>query len=251
MKKRALLFIHGIAGNPNVFDFLKASLPFGEEAFFLVLKGHGEDGRNFGRCSYPLWREQVKTMVESLLERYDRLVLVGHSMGCLLSLEMAVLFPERIEFLFLLCPPLRIRVRLLPMLKNVFYAFAGERRISDPDILAARRCCGVPVRRNPFSYIPWARPFLSLLVHVPKVRRLLPGVTVPIHAFHCRRDELVSQRSARDLALPVARNVLLADSGHYLFAEADAKRVRDSLLARLADGSPSADSSGQRQSDRL
>ena len=225
MSRKALLFLHGIAGSPRIFDFLQESIPPELDAFFLVLKGHLPDEGKFGRQSYPIWKEQVRKEVERLLSSYDSLVLVGHSMGCLLAMDMALLFPERIEFLFLLCPPLRIHVRLFPMLKNIKCALFGTGKSEDESVLEARRCAGLLLSHNPFSYLPWARPFLSLLWNIPKVRERIRDLKTPFHAYHCGKDELVSLKAKKDLLLPQGKNSVLENSSHYLFVDGERERV--------------------------
>ena len=234
MKEICFLFIHGIAGSPRVFDFLKTSLPSGVDVFFHVLSGHGEDSRSFGRKGYPLWRKEVLRRADALLSEYRRIVLVGHSMGCLLSMEIALSYPDRVSPLFLLCPPLKIGVRPVPMLSSMARVlFARPPR--DEAMAASWRCSGLPLSRNPFSYIPWARPFCSLLWNIPKVRKRIGNLSVPYLAFLAGKDELVSIKAIRHLP-PVGKAVLLPESGHYLFSPEEEKTIRMAFSDFVSNG---------------
>ncbi len=235
MRKTAILFVHGIAGSVQVFDFMKASLPDGMDVFFKTLEGHGSDWKNFSRCRFPLWIKDVERTLQDILSQHDSLLLVGHSMGCLLSLEMARRYPDRVKGLFLLCPPVKIGVRILPMLKTSLSALSGKES-KDEAIRESHRCSGLPLSRNPFSYIAWAPPFLSLLVHVPKERKKLRKPDAECVALVSQKDELVSKRSGKYLERAGIETIRLADSGHYLFSGKDRDRILE-RFSRFLSGS--------------
>ncbi len=234
MKKEAILFVHGIAGSPCVFDFMKASLPKDVDVFFKTLEGHGEDYKDFSHCRYPLWIKDVERTLLEILDDHEKVFLVGHSMGCLLSLEMVRRHSERISGLFLLCPPIKIGVRIKPMLKTCFSALTGKES-KDESVREAHRCSGLPLSKNPFSYFPWAAPFLSLLIHVPKERKKLEKPSVNCVAFVSQKDELVSPKSSKYLERAGIETIRLENSGHYLFSLDDQKTILERWQRFLTD----------------
>jgi len=57
-----VLFIHGILGKPDYFDFLRPHIP--AEGFHtedILLEGHCDTPKAFGRASMARWRSQAKS----------------------------------------------------------------------------------------------------------------------------------------------------------------------------------------------
>lgn len=71
-----LLFIHGILGKPEYFNFLQPYVPEGFHTTAILLDGHGKGPREFAGSSMEQWRRQVAEVVPTrvYLSTHDEMV---------------------------------------------------------------------------------------------------------------------------------------------------------------------------------
>lgn len=220
-----IVFIHGICGNCSIFDFLEPEVPQGAVVRMVTLPGHGGNALDFSQASMRRWRESARQAVDELAASCSRVIGVGHSMGCLLLMELAA--RGRLEKLFLLCPPMKVRLRQ-PLFANIAKVAAG-RVGQDPTAIASAKAYGIAVDLNPLHYYGWAARFLELFSAIRHAKRqTMAQLQCPVWAFVSARDEMVSPDSARCFAShPTARLAILPSSTHLYFAPADRRAVAD------------------------
>ena len=88
-KKYAVLMIHGIVGSPAHFRALYPAIPENWTVHNILLDGHGKGVSDFSRSSMQKWQTQVERAMEDLLSRHEQVLIIAHSMGTLLALELA------------------------------------------------------------------------------------------------------------------------------------------------------------------
>jgi pimeloyl-ACP methyl ester carboxylesterase len=115
--RATVLFLHGIGGSGAAWDAVIAGLPRDINVISVDLLG-------FGQSPHPRWatyststqaRSVVATLLRLKLKR--RLIIVGHSMGSLVAIEVAKRYPLIVRSLILCSPPFysdREARRLLP-----------------------------------------------------------------------------------------------------------------------------------------
>ncbi len=218
--KRAYLFVHGIIGTPDHFDELIPILPDDVSVWNLLLDGHGSGVAEFSRASMKKWRGQVRDAVDELAKSHDEIYVVAHSMGTLLTMEQA-LCNEKIVKMFWLQSPLRLCIRPR-MVKTVMSVYFDKVKEKDVDIVAAKRCCGIVHSGNIFLYTGWIPRYFELFAKMSATRRDLKLLKTPCVACQSRRDEMVSNRSARLLRKNPCITVYELDgSGHFYYADDD------------------------------
>lgn len=233
----AVLFLHGIIGTPRHFDcVLKMVQVVPEEWSYvnLLLPGHGSDCNTFANSTMAQWRDAVEQCLNELAVSHRHVVLVGHSMGCLLALELAINFPKRIAGLFLLSVPLCPFVRL-SAIGPCIRLCAGKVRPDHPAEVAMSNACSICLSKNPLTYLRWVPNYWQLLRLAGKVRRDLHRLQTDCIAFQSRHDELVSNRSTVLLRRCSSVQVHeLPESFHYRYSDADGSAVMD-CFCRLID----------------
>lgn len=81
-----VVFIHGILGKPDFFDFLRPCIPAdGFHTVDILLEGHCATPQDFARASMARWRGQVDATVQRLRADGRRIVIAAHSMGTLFA----------------------------------------------------------------------------------------------------------------------------------------------------------------------
>ena len=221
----AVLFIHGIVGTPRHFQELIPLVdlvPREWSVYNILLDGHGRTVREFSRTSMEKWHSQVHDVFQMLSRSHKEVILVGHSMGTLFAVELAVARPDVVSELFLLavplCPGLRVD-GMWRILKMVF-GFTNE---NDPVESATKKVCGVTTTTKLWRYLPWIPRFLELFCEIYRVRRLLPSLNIRSVAFQSRKDELVRNRTERVLRKYSAiETIVLENSTHFYYAFEDA-----------------------------
>jgi len=101
-----LLLIHGAGGNHLQWPAALRRLP-DADVYALDLSGHGRS-EGQGCQSIAAYRDAVLELMEGL--HMERAVLVGHSMGGAIALEMALRYPNRMAGLVMIGSGARLRV---------------------------------------------------------------------------------------------------------------------------------------------
>ena len=198
----AVLFIHGICGSSRHFRHiipLTSQVPADWSYVNLLLEGHGGTVKDFSSASMEKWKDQVWNEFRRLSETHDRVVVVGHSMGALFALQLAVEFPEKIPFLFLIGAAIRPWVSLRGLYCCLRATF-GLARQDHPVEAAIVSAGGIRLTKKLWQYIPWAPNMIALLLESRKTEKLLPNLQTKTAVFQSRADEMVSQASVRVLS---------------------------------------------------
>lgn len=219
-----VLLIHGILSTPRFFDRFLSAIPQEWDVYNMLLDGHGGTVKDFSRTSMDRWKEQVEDRLTQLCARYKRVVVMGHSMGTLLSIGAAPRHP-RVEAMLLLDVPLRVRVKWV-MIPRALKAVFGSIDESDPVEAATRSCAGIRLTRRLWQYPGWIPRFLELLRLCRETREKVGDMAVPCHVFQSRLDELVSPRSSEYFGdNPHITHIMLEQSGHFYYPEEDMARI--------------------------
>jgi len=226
--KNAVLFLHGIVGTPNQFRVLiplEDLVPPDWSVYNLRYPGHGGDVTGFGRSNMGQWRGYAREAFLELAERHEKLFIVGHSMGTLFAMQLALEFPEKVCGLFLLNVPMRPWVRLFCVANCLRLAFDCIRE-DHPLEACFQKACGVTPTALVWRYLPWIPRILELFGEIHRTEKVMGKLTVPCIAWQSRRDDLVSNLSAPVLRRSGVMEVQeLPDSTHFYYAPADKSRV--------------------------
>lgn len=215
-----IVFVHGIVGNNRIFDFICPHLPEGSVVKYVVLDGHGGNALDFSRTSMSVWRRQVEDTVKDMGGMCEKVVGIGHSMGCLLLLDEEV--RRRLSGLFLLNPPLKIRLRT-GLLKNAFKVALGYTE-KDAVARAAEEAYGISVDLNLMHYYGWPSRYLELFAEIRRIRRsLLVRMPCPVSVVLAEKDEMVSVTSMEIFEGKENINVLLLPESHHYYYSPDDK----------------------------
>lgn len=229
--KNAVLLIHGIAGSPGHFRDLVPVIPPEYSVYNILLDGHNGTVTDFGRTSMAKWKAQVRAAFAELFARHEKVVIVAHSMGTLFAIQAAIDHPDKIVRLFLLSVPTRPWLRFSTICTCFRVAFG---KLDDPRAQAMRSDTGIQLTPKLWEYVSWAPRMLELLAECRRVQKILPRLHTPTLSFQSREDELVSIRAFRDLEFhPYITNVMLLDSGHFVYGKEDTAYLQACLKSML------------------
>ena len=94
MEKRAIILVHGFAGDTREVKPLADALRLsGESVHMIQLVGHGQGRAELSRYSHRDWLNYAFRDVEAIAKEYDELVYIGFSMGGFICTELARRLP--------------------------------------------------------------------------------------------------------------------------------------------------------------
>lgn len=222
--RAVIIFTHGIMGSPVQFEDLTQA--FGQEYSYvnLLLPGHGKTVKDYVSSNMKQWQQYLNDRIEKLASQYDKIILVGHSMGGLLSIRAALSRPEHIRGLFLLALPLKIRISQYFIIRGLKIVFIPKSK--DLRIKIAQDSSSVPLR-SWLAQIRGIPRIIELILEAREIRKIAADLRVPVAVLFSRHDEIVSVKSANWLTgMQNARVQILEHSGHYDYSETDRLKIR-------------------------
>lgn len=229
--RTAVLFVHGLLGTPRFWQPFLAQVPEAVSCVAMTLPGHGGTVPEFGKVPRGAWREAVDRAIAGLCATHERVYIVAHSLGTLLTINSLTDHPRQVAGMLLIAVPLRLWVQPRAIAANILKGLGlGE----SPEVLATYY--GTEQDARPWRYVCWLPRYAELFAESAAARRNIGRLTIPTEAFMFRRDELVSMRSAALLeANPAVHLTNLTASGHHAFAPEEQVRMLEAFGRMLAE----------------
>lgn len=222
--RTAALLLHGFTGSPSsLLPVARALAAAGFEARAPLLPGHGTHWRDLDRTGWDDWAAAARSALLDLAGAADRVVVVGHSNGGALALDLAERLPDMVTGLVLINPAISLadpRLAALPVLRRL--------RATVPGVAGDVARPGVTVvgyDRTPLAALA------SMLRGWRSVRAQLPAVRCPLLLLRSRVDHVVDPGGARTLLGRISSAdrevVLLERSFHEAPVDHDGPEVAD------------------------
>lgn len=185
------ILVHGFNGEPIDMTELAGHLEtLGFSTENLLLPGHGTSIQDFAEHGWQDWYGAVHTAVVGALDRGERVVLIGHSMGASVSLSVAAHEP-RVAGIVAMCPPVELHPlahTTVPRLgRFVRYIPSWREDIRD------RRGARARYPRNAYKWTAVAT-LRSLMEALPALQEDLPSIECPALVICARNDHVVPVR---------------------------------------------------------
>jgi carboxylesterase len=212
--ERGVLCLHGITGTPfEVRPLAEAFARMGCSVEAPLLAGHGQALKDLAVSGWPDWLRSAERAMEALSARVNGrpIAICGFSMGGLLALRLARLYPQRISALVVMSAPLRLRrlqvmgIRAVCRLPVDFQALPAAciPKLNGSDISDREMRFRNPgLRAFPIAAL---ENLLDLMV---AVRGDLPFINTPALVVHGRHDHTVPMDDSFELTGSLASDVI-------------------------------------------
>lgn len=177
---KSVLLVHGIYSSPLHFrGMANAFFSAGYNVVTVLLPGHyDKDMRSIDRTTNAQWSAEVDKGYELALELGDRVILAGHSLGGLLSIEQSLKRPRNeIVGLVLISPALKVWPAVMAA------CHAGVALGLNGNVFTPHRPDGVN--------IPYFGPIAGPLIQTLSDRVLVKPLRVPLFLAYTWNDNVV------------------------------------------------------------
>src|SRR5215831_19197205 len=226
------ILVHGFNGEPvDMIELERALAKQGFRTTNMLLPGHGTTLQNFASSRWEDWFAAVREEAEMALDRGERVILIGHSLGGALALGVAAVEP-RLSGVVPMCPPtamhegMRVAVSRLHRYLPYMPSFGEDVR----DRWGARK----RYERKAYRWVALSTAH-SLFGALPELRKMLPQVTVPALIVAAHHDHVVPAQDGIDayklLGSQEKDLLLLERSFHVVTKDVE----RDLVSARVSE----------------
>lgn len=215
----AFVFIHGIVGSPNHFDDFIPLVPDSYSVYNILLDGHGKSVGDFAKTNMKKWEKQVNSLIDEVSKTHEKIYIIAHSMGTLLTMNKA-LTSSKIKGMFFLATPLRIILRPSMVLTSL-KIYINKIKPTDIKTLEAKRCYSINHSYNIFKYLGWIPRFLELFALARRTRKVTNKISIPTYVYMSNKDEVVSRRSKKYLNNSNIKSFVLKNSQHFYYDKFD------------------------------
>jgi carboxylesterase len=161
-----------------------------------VLRGHGAESPDALRgVTWHDWVSDAESALKDLLAEVDKAIVIGHSMGGLVTLTLAIEYGEKIDSIVVAAAALQLSSPLAPGKPLNFLAPLVLRVLKTRDFL--------PVYADPElaqynTNYPWAPTdaIYSLFDFAKITRKRLSSINTPMLILHSHRDSTVAPETA-------------------------------------------------------
>lgn len=217
--ERALLILHGFSSSPAVYRYLIPYITNYDAIVCPTLPGHAESIEAFSHTRASEWLLATTKACDTLINEYQKVDVLGLSLGGLLACELSQKF--NLNHLFLLAPALRLHMRVNFMLKLAHtLQFLGFRHLRNAaGNLKTNEHAEIAYRKLPVSTIIEMLTLAQHYVWVPP--------TCPVDLFLGAYDEVVASQQVEELfaSLPNATIHWLKNSAHVLPLDNDLDEI--------------------------
>ncbi|RAV02725.1 carboxylesterase [Paenibacillus sp. YN15] len=230
-KGTVALLIHGFTGSPSEFRRLGYHLnDLGYTVKAILLPGHGTTPEDMIRTGSRDWWSCVRDEFAVLVrEGYDKVIPIGHSMGGLLSLKLAM--EEQVPGVVTLATPIHLGSRTLMFAPWVqfFIKYVSKRRPAGWENMINE---SLAYDRTP---VPCVVHFRKLLFHVKKK---LDRVSVPLFIAQGELDRAALPASAPYIYSRVSSQKkemkVYPNSSHGILLDSDREEVYQDISMFIA-----------------
>lgn len=229
-----IIMIHGILGSPYQFNKFSRALYEKNYSVATVLLGHhGCNGKDFSKGHIASWEKPIIKAIEKYQKTYKNIYLMGHSMGCLLSIQQSLNY--NIKGLILLAPPIYVKLSLRHFQISCCMHFEKFKN-NNPNLKMYKEYSKAysVTDVNFLDYLKWGKPLYNLFKLIKLTRKALPKIKTNTLIFQSTNDETVHYKSGyifeNEMTNCETKLVLLKNSTHSYYKKNEREIIMDNIF---------------------
>lgn len=202
-----------------------------------LLRGHGGPSPDHLRgVTWRDWLADTEGALKALTGSEGKAVVIGHSLGAILALQLAGRYPELVDSVVLATTPLRITSVLAPGRPLNFLAPLVSRLIDRWDFSPTFADPADAIMPKQYDWVP-TRTILSMFELLHETERVMGRVRTPALILHGRHETVVRPESAgivyRSIATPPENKsiVWFERTDHQIFCDCERRRAIESVVS--------------------
>ncbi len=230
-----IVLIHGLSGSTADMQYIADKMIDAKyNVSNIALPGHGTKPEDLLPINMQNWIDEVESQINTCAQK---IVIVGQSMGALLSLYCAVKYPDKVKGVVLLSPAIRLYGGLNRLFMSLLYMYSMilpipeiyYKKVNGADI------ANPEVKKNYWAYnkIP-----LKTLAEFERLRRLvldkLYMVTVPVLIVYSINDHTIAHNAVeiidKKIGSTIKNIVVLNKSFHVISVDMDKDVVVNTIF---------------------
>ncbi|NTU58602.1 MAG: alpha/beta fold hydrolase [Chlorobiaceae bacterium] len=231
-KLSGVLILHGFTANLESIRELFSPLDrFGLNVVAPLLRGHGTPSPDQLRgVTWQDWLDDAESILKSTTGQAGKVVVIGHSMGALLALQLAARHPEMVDSIILATPPLKLASLLAPGRPLHFLAPVVSRLVDRWDLTTRFADPRNSVMPKHYEWAPTAA-IMSFFDLVSETRQLMASIVAPTLILHARNESIVLPESAdivlHGISTPTDKKAILwlDKTDHQIFCDCERKEA--------------------------
>jgi carboxylesterase len=237
-----ILILHGFTANlESVRELFGPLGRFDLKLATPLLRGHGSDSPERLRgVTWQEWLDDARRALEALTGIDGKAVVLGHSMGALLALQLAARHPELVDSVILATPPIRLASPLglgrplhflAPLISRFVDRWGMDAKFADP---------GNAIIPEQYEWAP-TKTILSMFDLLEETMRIAGRVRLPALILQARHESIVLPESAEILSRalatpPEAISIVWFDkTDHQIFCDCERKAAVEAAVKFVAD----------------
>lgn len=188
-----IIFTHGFSSSPYAFRSLAYRLnKEGFSCFAPLLLGHGTNSSDLNQIKQDDWFKAINHFINCSYKKYQKIHLIGHSYGALLSILQTHKTPEMISSLVLFAPAFELNPPKTAYLPSLIYPLSKIiplRLFSQVGSL-----CGSDLYSYPYFPMKAAKEVSQAILKAKAIKS--KKITQPIFMILSTEDETTSYKSA-------------------------------------------------------
>lgn len=228
-EEKIILFIHGIFASHVFFEpLIKLFLDKGYSIYAVTLKGHGGSYKDLKKVTYKDWVMQIEQIIDKLTSKYQKVYIISHSLGSLLTLISQNV--NQVNKTILLAPAIKTKISL----KSIKLALKSHRKsVKDNYILYNQKISGVNFTKLYHKFYA-LKPLIELLKIIKQTKKRLSLFNVDSLIVMSKKDESVRFAAGKyvyDHIISKRKElIILNKSYHSLLDEDEEKKLHELII---------------------
>lgn len=224
-----VLVLHGFTSHITCVSDLRFPLDEMEVPYRIpILRGHGGEWKDLTGVTAADWYEDAENSMLDLLSECRKVIVVGLSMGGLVTLELAARHRKEVHAIVTLAAALKFKdplSALTPLMAKLFKSWPGPSSFNDPELARQRN-------RN-YERFPTGA-FNELYKYAGKVENLLSFVQSDALIIHSKKDTVIHPKASQIIFDKIGSKhkklVWFERSGHEMLLDNEAPKVAETVM---------------------